>query len=507
MADEIFRAVNIHKSYPGVLALQGVDFAINAGEIHALVGENGSGKSTLMKIIAGVYHPERGEIYVDGQRNDLWNPVISQRQGISIIYQELCLFDDLSVAENVFIGHEGFTKSGRVQWARINAETSRLLGYLKVDNIDPYDKVENLSVAQRQIVEIVKALAASHVRILLMDEPTSALSPEETENLFRVMRKLKEDGVGIVFISHKLEEVLAIADRATVLRDGVYVGSRQIGELSQDDLIRMMIGRDISSIKKHISHGMEEKLFEVSGLTKAGVFRDISFTLHKGEILGLFGLVGAKRSEVAQAIFGLTRVDGGAITLGRQKVEIKSSSHALQLGLGLIPEDRSSEGLILDMGITENVTLPVLKRIFRLGVMQRSKEDLVAQEICQKLNVKAANLNNKVDSLSGGNKQKVVLAKWILTEAKVLIFDEPTKGIDVGAKDIIHKLMRDLASEGLGIIMISSELPEIIRLSDNVIVMSKGMITGRFTAAEATEDRIIRCASGYREPDVPEQAG
>jgi rhamnose transport system ATP-binding protein len=488
---------NIWKSFPGVQALQSINLDIFPAEIHAVVGENGSGKSTLMKIISGVYKSDKGDLYLDGNHAEQWNPVISQKSGISAIYQELSLFPDLSVAENVFLGHDQFVRAGKVHWRFVREETQRLLSYLKVESINPRDRVETLSVAERQIVEIVKAIAATRVRILLMDEPTSALSLSEVTNLFEVMRKLRQDGVGIIFISHKLDEVFKIAEKITVLRDGQLIESKKSDELSHDGLIKLMIGRDISNLASRRSFRKEKKVFEVKNLCKSEVFRNITFDLYEGEILGIFGLVGAKRTELAQAIFGITSVDSGEIYINGVKVNISRADQALNLGVGLIPEDRASEGLVLQMDITENVTLPILHRLFPSLIIKREKERTIADKICKDLEVKYGDLQDIVDSLSGGNKQKIVLAKWMLTKAKILIFDEPTKGIDVGAKEVIHNLMQEIIEAGVSVIMISSELLEILKMSDRILVMAQGNITGQFEIAEATQEKLIRCASTF----------
>jgi rhamnose transport system ATP-binding protein len=495
METPIVEVCGVSKSFPGVQALQSVQLKVFPGEIHALVGENGSGKSTLMKIIAGVYRPDGGELLLDGRPVESWGPAASQRAGISAIYQELSLFPDLSVAENCFIGHDQFVKSGLVRWEHIRKRTADLLGYLTAGGMDPRVRADSLSVAQRQIVEIAKALAATRVRVLLMDEPTSALSLEEVENLFVVMRRLRADGVGIVFISHKIEEVLAIAGRVTVLRDGAFIASQPSGEVDHDSLIRMMIGRDIKQVLKQQRPPKEEKLLEVENLTRRGIFEGISFHVSRGEILGIFGLVGSRRTEVAQAIFGVAPAESGVIRIEGNPVRVPTTSRALGLGIGLIPEDRGIEGLILEMSIAENLTLPILERLFPWRFIGRDRENETAQAICAELQLKHGGVRDGVDSLSGGNKQKVVLAKWLLRKARILIFDEPTKGIDVGAKDIIHSIMGDLARTGVGIIMISSELPEILKLSDRILVMAKGVVTGRFDAAEATQDKIMRHAS------------
>jgi rhamnose transport system ATP-binding protein len=494
----ILQARGVWKGFPGVQALRAVDMDVLSGEIHALLGENGSGKSTLMKVIAGVYNPDQGEIRIDGERMGEWNPRISQHSGISAIYQELSLFPDLSVAENIFLGHIQFVRRGIVRWGHLIRQTRTLLGYLKEETIDPLCRVESLSIAQRQIVEIVKALAANRVRVLLMDEPTSALSLEEVDNLFEVMWRLRGDGVGIVFISHKLEEVIRIADRVTVLRDGEFIASHLSKDVTQEALIRMMIGRDLAPSGLRRSHRTGEMMLEVRNLTKRGAFEGISFQLYSGEILGFFGLVGSRRTDVAEALFGVSAADSGMLFLQGRQVRMAGTHAALASGIGLIPEDRATEGLVLSMSLTENVTLPVLARLFPLRVINHRLEEEVAQSTCADLEVKYGTIRDAVDSLSGGNKQKIVLAKWLLSKARILIFDEPTKGIDVGAKQVIHTLMEGLAARGVGIIMISSELPEILSMSDRVIVMASGRIVGQFDATEATQDSLMRCASSTR---------
>lgn len=491
----ILQARDVSKSFPGVQALQSVHMDVFGGEVHALVGENGSGKSTLMKIMAGVYRQDKGAIIVDGRRVESWNPSISQREGISAIHQELSLFPDLSIAENVFLGHDQFTRRGFIRWKHIRERTQSLLGYLTAGGIDPRARVESLSVAQRQIVEIAKALAATRVRALLMDEPTSALSLEEVENLLAVMRRLRQDGVGIVFISHKLEEVMSIADRVTVLRDGSYISSLPRAEVTHDSLIRMMIGRDIHHVRSARDKGPDHAILEVRSLTKRGVFKDISFRVAGGEIVGIFGLVGSRRTDIAQAIFGISPADSGMIEVEGIPAHITSTHAALALGIGLIPEDRGTEGLVLSMSIAENVTLTILDRLFPAKLIRRESEKRIAAQTCSELELKYSDIRDAVDSLSGGNKQKVVLAKWLLRKARLFIFDEPTKGIDIGAKDVIHAIIGELARKGAGIIMISSELPEILKMSDRILVMSKGTITGRFDSTDATQDNIMRCAS------------
>lgn len=496
MGEFVLEARQIRKSFPGVLALKDVDFTLRPGEIHTLLGENGSGKSTLFRVVAGIYQPDSGQVLLDGEAVEHWNPSEAQARGVSIIHQELSLFPDLSVAENVFLEHASFTSGGIVRWKRVHAETARLLEYLKARNIHPHAKVESLSVAERQIVEIAKALAASNVRVLLMDEPTSALSKEETDTLFGIMRKLKADGVGIVFISHKLDEVFAISDRVTVLRDGIHVDTKNIPDITPDDLIRMMVGRDLGDVNQRISsHVTDAVILETRALSRKGAVHDVSLQLRKGEILGIFGLVGAGRTELAETLFGVARATSGDIFIDGRRLVPKDPNAALAAGLGLIPEDRAEQGLVLPMNLYQNATLSVIDRMFPLRVMARSREKREAKQIFASLDVRYHDVADCVDQLSGGNKQKVVLAKWLLTDAKVLIFDEPTKGVDIGAKDVIHQLMDRLASEGMGIIMISSEMPEILKMSDRILVMSGGRITGEFRRGEAGQDDIMTAAA------------
>ncbi|MDR1611245.1 MAG: sugar ABC transporter ATP-binding protein [Planctomycetota bacterium] len=497
MPDNILEVRKVSKGFPGVQALKDVDFFLRPGEIHTLLGENGSGKSTLFRVVAGIYQPDSGGVLLDGRNVGRWNPAIAQENGVAIIHQELSLFPDLSVAENIFLEQSSFTTAwGWVDWKRAHAEAGRLLDYLKARNISPRVKVEALSVAERQIVEIAKALAGSNLRILLMDEPTSALSVEETRTLFDIMRKLRNDGVGIVFISHKLDEVFAVSDRVTVLRDGNRVGTENIADIAAGALIGMMVGRDLGDVNtRPASHAGGEAVLEVKNLSRGALVRDVSFTLHKGEILGFFGLVGSGRTELAETIFGIARATSGSILLDGRGVDIRDSNAALNAGLGLIPEDRGAHGLVLRMSLYENATLSVLDRMFPRRVVNRAREKDAARRIFDTLDVRYRDVSECVDNLSGGNKQKIVLAKWLLGDARALIFDEPTKGVDVGAKDVIHQLMDKLASEGMGIIMISSEMPEILKMSDRILVMCGGEISGEFRRGEASQDEIMIAAS------------
>ena len=497
MPENILEVRKVSKGFPGVQALRDVDFSLRPGEIHTLLGENGSGKSTLFRVIAGIYQPDSGEVLLDGRDVGRWNPAIAQENGVSIIHQELSLFPDLSVAENIFLEQSSFTTAwGLVDWKRAYAEAGRLLDYLKARNISPHVKVEALSVAERQIVEIAKALAGSNVRILLMDEPTSALSVEETQTLFGIMRKLKNDGVGIIFISHKLDEVFAVSDRVTVLRDGNYIGTENIADITTGALISMMVGRDLGDVNiRTTNHATGEVVLEVKNLSRGTVVRDVSFALHKGEILGFFGLVGSGRTELAETIFGIARSMSGSVLLDGRAVDIRDSNAALNAGIGLIPEDRGTHGLVLQMSLYENATMSVIDRMFPRRVIRRMREKDASRRVFSTLDVRYRDVAECVDNLSGGNKQKIVLAKWLLTSARVLIFDEPTKGVDVGAKDVIHQLMDKLASEGMGIVMISSEMPEILKMSDRIMVMCGGEIAGEFGRGEASQDEIMVAAS------------
>ena len=495
MRETILELKNITKIFPGTIALDKVNFDLRKGEIHALIGENGAGKSTLIKIISGILLPNSGEIYLDGKLVNISNPLIAQHYGIAAIQQEPTIFPDLNVAENVFMGHmeyDRFTK--RLKWKKMYEATEKLLKALEV-KLNPREKVKNLSIANQQLVEIVKALSLNS-RILIMDEPTSALTLHEVDELFGIIKQLQNSGTSIIYISHRIEETFEIADRVTVLRDGHYIGTRNVSETNVDELIRMMIGRTLSNIfpKTNIEKG--ETVLKVESLTKEDQFNNISFELHKGEILGFAGLVGAGRTEVARAIFGLETNVYGNIFINNEKIHIKSPSAALAHGIAYLPEDRQQQGLILPMDITKNITLPILDKLVKLGWLNNDREITTAKKYATMLDVKAPGLWQKVLQLSGGNQQKVVLAKWLATNPKVLILDEPTKGIDVGAKAAVHKFMNELASHGLGIMMISSELPEILGMSDRIVVMCEGRITAVFERNEATQDKILSAAIG-----------
>ncbi|MBI2842288.1 MAG: sugar ABC transporter ATP-binding protein [Armatimonadetes bacterium] len=485
----------ICKSYPGVRALDSVDFTLMPGEVHALVGENGAGKSTLMKILAGAQPRDSGDILINGRHADIDGPLGAMELGIAIIYQELNLVPFMTVAENIFLGREpkGMLP-GTIGLSEMYTRCEQILEEIGA-RIPPNATVGRLSVAHQQMVEIAKAVSRS-ARIIAMDEPSATLTEHELESLFSLIRRLKSEGVGIIYISHRLEEIFEIADRVTVLRDGQFVGARDIDETDRSDIIRMMVGRELAERTQRKCVEPGDPVLSVTGLTRVGVLKDVSFTLRKGEILGIAGLVGAGRTEVARAIFGADPVDAGEIRIEGRRVNIRSPRDAIRLGIGLVTEDRKSLGLILGMAIRENTTLADLRGVSRWGFMNSAKERELTEAFVADLGIKTPSIDQAVQHLSGGNQQKVVLAKWLLTQSKALIFDEPTRGIDVAAKAEIYELMNRLTERGAGIIMISSELPEILTMSDRILVMHEGQVAGVISRDEATQETIMHMATG-----------
>ena len=489
----------ISKSFPGVRALDEVDLEVYEGEVLALVGENGAGKTTLMEILnphpapTGFYKQDSGRIFLRGEEIHPRNPGEAQALGISFIHQHFNLAPNLTVAENIFLGREPrrFKALRIVDKEEMQRKTGEILDLLGVD-ISPGALVGSLSVAQRQIVEIAKALSRD-ASLIIMDEPTSALDRDETERLFSIVRRLKSRKISTIFITHRLEEVFEIADRVVVLRDGRRVGAMNISDADMDTVVRMMVGRELTMFPKQPAE-IGDAIMEVEGLSRDGVLQNIGFQLRKGEILGFAGMVGAGRTEMAQALFGIDRKDSGRIYIDGQEVRITSPRDALRAGMGLVPEDRQLQGLILLMAVKENVTLPGLDRISRWGVINRSKEREIADYYVDKLMIQTPSIHQPVIGLSGGNQQKVVLAKWLALKPRVLVLDEPTRGIDVGAKADVHALMSEIAGQGIGIVMISSEMPEILGMSDRIIVMAEGRITGEFTREEADQEKIMNCA-------------
>jgi ribose transport system ATP-binding protein len=502
--DQILAARGITKSFPGVLALDGVDFDCNQGEVHALIGENGAGKSTLMKILSGIYHPEAGELLFKGHRLENLNPQQAQNLGISLVHQELSLLPYMSVAENIFLGREPRLKTGLVDFESMERRAAEILGRFDGD-IRPRAPLHRLSPAQRQLVEIAKALSHDP-DLLIMDEPSSSLAEHELQRLFEIIQALKKKGVTVVYISHRLEEILEIADRVTVLRDGRTIGTLPIQDVDRQVLIQMMVGREIEVAAGPRAKRGDGVVMEVRGLTRAGVFRDINLELRRNEILGIAGLIGSGRTELVRAIFGADPVDAGTITLNGEPLRAGGPSETIRKGLALVPEDRKSHGLILAHTVRENISLPSLRWIQKLGFVRRAAErEMVARSV-QQLDIQAANGEQLVTYLSGGNQQKVVLAKWLNVGPDVILFDEPTRGIDVGAKAEIHNLIRAMADSGKSVVMISSELPEILNLSDRIAVMSGGRITGELSAREATEEAVLALA--YQNVDTQrERAG
>lgn len=492
-------------AFGGVNVLKDINFEIYPGEVHGLVGENGAGKSTLAKIIDGVYQPKEGKIELNGSAVEIPNPHIATQLGIALIHQEPLTFPELDVAENIFIGRQPKAKGGRwIDWNGMYKRSSELLQELGV-SIDPRRKVRGLSIADQQMVEMAGALSQD-AKILLMDEPTAALTPNEVKDLFAITRKLRDQGTAIVFVSHRLEEVFEICDRITVLRDGELVGVRKTGEVSIDEIIRMMVGRPLSVLfEKGNSHRIGEPMLEVSHLSRIMKFEDISFEVRSGEIVGVAGLVGSGRTEVARALFGTLDIDSGSVRLNGKEAKIKNPGQAMAMGLIYLPEDRQHHGLLMPMDVTLNMTLSILGRIAPGGWLREKSEREITREYVDKLRIMLRRLDQPVRELSGGNQQKVVISKWLLTQPKVMILDEPTRGIDIGAKAEVHRLMGDLAAQGMAILMISSELPEILAMSDRILVMREGRITGEFSKSEATAEGIMAAATGQtlEEIEVP----
>ncbi len=496
MDDVLVLMEGIEKSFPGVHALSQCRFELRPGEVHALVGENGAGKSTLMKILAGVYSKDAGRVLYKGQEVEIPNPRAAQQLGISMIHQELNLMPHLTVAQNIFIGREA-RKGFRLLLddREINEKTEQLLAMLHL-KLDPRTRVSALTVAKQQMVEIAKALSFNS-EVLIMDEPTAALTEAEIDDLFQIIRKLRGQGVGIVHISHRLEELKQISDRVTVMRDGRYIDTVQTGEVSIDRIISMMVGRTIYEASPQVpENASPEIVLEVKNLNRGNTIKDVSFNLKKGEILGFAGLMGAGRTEVARAIFGADAIDSGEIHVQGRKVNINSPSDAVQHGIGYLSEDRKRYGLTLGLDVETNIVLATYNKFIRwLGWVNDSSTRLAAERMVHQLSIKTPTLEQRAKNLSGGNQQKVVIGKWLTADTNVLIFDEPTRGIDVGAKSEIYRLLNDLAQQGKSVIMISSELPEILRMSHRIIVMCEGRITGELSSAEATQEKIMTYAT------------
>ncbi|MBL8145451.1 MAG: sugar ABC transporter ATP-binding protein [Anaerolineae bacterium] len=487
--EPVLQLEHISKSFPGVRALSDVQFEMRPGEVHALLGENGAGKSTLIKIISGVYQPDSGVMRVGGQERRFENPREAQSAGIATIYQELSLYPELTVAENIFMGHAPKGRLGALSWGEMRRRSREILDSLNIHDMDVGRKVGTMSVGNRQRVEIAKALSLD-ARILIMDEPTAALTESDVERLFSIVRLLRERGVGIVYISHRLQEVFDLTDRVTVLRDGQYVGTKDVRDVTESDLITMMVGRTIDELFPKLKADIGETVLEVRDLQRQPSTLGVSFQLRRGEILGLAGLVGSGRSELAQVIFGFTPADSGEIKVRGKTVAIRHPGDAMNLGIAYVPEDRGQQGLVRPMRVRENVSMAVLKELSRATFIQRRSERNLALKTVEQLRVRTAGIEQIVGRLSGGNQQKVVIGKWLAAKPAILIMDEPTRGIDVGAKSEIHRLMSELAQQGMAVLMISSELPEVLGMSDRILVMREGKIAAEFSREEATQEKL-----------------
>jgi rhamnose transport system ATP-binding protein len=488
------------KSYGAVGAVRDATIALHAGEVRGLVGENGAGKSTIVRLLAGVIRPDTGTLVVDGEPVDFHGPADARDAGIAVIYQEPTLFPDLSVAENVMMGRQPLSSARRIDRRALHDQVQGLLDRLGV-RLDADQPVRGLSIADQQIVEIAKALSFD-ARVLIMDEPTAALSGLEVERLFGVVQTLRDRGAGVLFISHRLEEVLAICTTVTVLRDGAVTHEGAASELTADELVRKMVGRELTQLFPKVEAEIGQPVLKVSRLTREGVFTDISFEVRRGEIVALAGLVGAGRSEVARAIFGVDKRDAGSVNVNGVEVRNGSPSAAMAAGIGLVPEDRRQQGLVMDLSVERNVALTRLHAIGRMGVIGAGAEQRLARGWAERLQIKLHRFSDPVAFLSGGNQQKVVLGKWLATDPTLMIVDEPTRGIDVSTKAEVHRLMSELAAQGLAVLMISSELPEVLGMADRVLVMREGRLVAELSREEANEETVVRAATVALEADA-----
>jgi len=489
----VLQLTGIGKRFNGIHALNGVNLTVRAGECMALIGENGAGKSTLVKTLTGIYQPDAGTLALDGRPVTFASPQAAMAAGITAVHQETVMFDELSVAENIYVGRHP-TRAGRIDWARIEREAEALFARLEVA-LPVRARVKDLSVAQRHFVEIARALAQD-ARVVIMDEPTAALSQREIRELYRIIGQLKAAGTAVIFISHKFDEIYAVADRYTVLRDGQFVADGRIADISEGELVALMVGRAVHQAYPKAEARIGEPLLVVQNLSHPTEFDDVSFTLRRGEILGFYGLVGAGRSEVMQALFGLTPGVSGHVTLDGRAVHARSPGAAIELGLAYVPEDRQHHGAHLTLPILQNITLPILGRLGFFLRGRRAQETSIARRFAEQLELKANHLTQHVAELSGGNQQKVVLGKWLATDPKVIILDEPTKGIDIGSKAAVHRFISQLVARGLSVILVSSELPEVLGMADRIVVMHHGRVQREFTRGEATPESVVAAASG-----------
>ncbi|WP_341935565.1 sugar ABC transporter ATP-binding protein [Microbacterium sp. LWO14-1.2] len=492
-APVVLELSKVVKAFGAVVALRSGSLRLHAGSIHALIGENGAGKSTLVKIVAGLYRRDGGDLRLSGEDVDFTSTAQSKAAGIAVIYQEPTLFPDLSVTENIFMGRQVTGRFGRIDRKAMRHEVERLFTRLGV-TIDPDRPAEGLSIADQQVIEIAKAVSLD-AKVLIMDEPTAALSGVEVERLFTIARSLRDEGRGLIFISHRFDEVFALCDTVTVMRDGSYISTTPIADTTPSELVRQMVGRDVTDLfpKQQVEIG--EPVLRVEGLTSPGVFHDISFTVRSGEIVGLAGLVGAGRSEVARAVFGVDDYQEGSVVIKGSPIRRGRPTEAMRAGIALVPEDRRKQGLVIDSGVGRNVTMAIRRQLSKFGLITTGVENRAATVWASRLEVKSYALDTPAATLSGGNQQKVVLAKWLATRPDILIIDEPTRGIDVGTKSEVHRLLSELAGEGMGILMISSELPEVLGMADRVLVMREGRITAEIDRADATSENVMFAAT------------
>jgi ribose transport system ATP-binding protein len=493
--DAFLEMSHISKAFPGVQALERVTFEVAPHEIHALVGENGAGKTTLMKILTGALCQDGGEIRLRGERVTIEAPSDAQELGISMIYQELSLIPYLTVGQNIYLGREpGARIPGVIDWDTLYDQARQWLDRLDID-LDPRTEVQDLNIAQQQMVEVAKALSLD-ADLIVMDEPTSSLTERETRVLFDVMRSLKDDGVSLVFISHRLEEVFEIADRVTVLRDGERIGTAPLSELDEDEVVRMMVGRAPGKMYPKAESKRGDVILEAKNLSDGRELHGVDVTLRKGEILGVAGLVGAGRTALAETLFGVRRAETGEVRVDGRRVNVDSPGKAIRLGMGLVPEDRNRQGLFMNMAVRENIVLSAMDQVTDWIFVKAAEANRLARRFVERLDIRTPSLGQRVRNLSGGNQQKVIIARWLTLKPKVLILDEPTRGIDVSAKAEIHALMGQLAQDGVGVLMISSELPEILGISDRILVMREGRVAGEFAPDEATQDDLMYAATG-----------
>ncbi len=487
-------SIGISKSFPGAKALERVDLKLYPGAVTALVGENGAGKSTLVKILTGVYSPDEGRILLDGEEIRIPDAEAAFHRGITATHQETVLFDELTVTENIFIGHQIRNRFGFLDWKAMHARARAILAELEID-LDPGLKLSELAIARKHLVAIARALSVE-AKIVIMDEPTASLSHKEVEELYTIIGKLKREGKAILFISHKFEEIFRIADHYAVFRDGRAVGAGRVAHATPAGLIALMVGRTVDQIFPKVDATLGETVLAVRGLSHATEFADITFELRKGEILGFYGLVGSGRSEIMQALFGITRPSAGAIELDGKPIRVSQPADAVSAGIVYVPEERQRQGVVLALPVFQNITLPSLGRMARRGFLDLAREFELSRRYAARLDLRAASLDQEVGTLSGGNQQKVVIGKWLATEPRVIILDEPTKGIDVGSKAAVHAFMGELVAEGLAVVMVSSEIPEILGMADRVVVMREGRIVGVFDRAGLTAETLVAAATG-----------